>query len=106
MQTNVNVIVVEGKVSEDFPIQYTTDGLAFSRFNIENKGVGYKDGEAFSFINEFEVSVWGKLAEICATYLKAGSIIVVLGRLKQRNSKQNVIVAQDVKFLPKKKKEA
>ena len=53
-----------------------------------------------------EVTVWGKLAELCSQYLKKGSMVLVDGRLKlstweqdgQRRSK-HLIVAETVNFL-------
>jgi single-strand DNA-binding protein len=112
MQTNVNVIVVEGGVVNDPELKYTQDGLAFTRFSLANSCAIYRNGEREKDTNYFDVKVWGKLAEICATYLRKGKRVIISGKLKQNKwktaegkSRSAVsIVAQDVKFLPSQRK--
>lgn len=112
MQSGVNVIVVEGGVVNEPELRYTQDGLAFTRFALANSCISYKNGERASETNYFDVKVWGKLAEICSTYLKKGKKIIVSGKLRQSKWKTDdgktrsavSIVAQDVKFLPFQKK--
>lgn len=109
MRTNVNVIVVEGRVCIDPVLKYTADGLAYCKFSIDNSQKEFHDGKAQTVISNFVIKVWGKLAEICATYLKIGSKIIVSGKLTETSKDDDeksrlVIKAQDVKFLPNTKK--
>ncbi len=112
MQSNVNVIVVEGGVVNEPELRYTQDGLAFTRFALANSCITYKNGEKASETNYFDVKVWGKLAEICSTYLKKGRKVIISGKLRQSKWKNEEgktrttvsIIAQDVKFLPARKK--
>jgi len=112
MQAGVNVIVVEGGVVKDPELKYTADGLPYTRFSVANSSIAFKNGEKTEDVNYFDISVWGKLAEICSTYLKKGRKIIVSGKLRQsrwktaegKNRSAVSIVAQDVKFLPYQKK--
>ena len=107
MQASVNVIVVEGGVVRDPELKYTADGLAYTKFAVANSGYS-KKGDSSDQTSFFDVSAWGKLAEICSTYLKKGKRIIISGKLRQsrwktpegQNRSQVQIVAQDVKFLP------
>ncbi len=108
MQAGVNVIVVEGGVVKDPELKYTSDGLAYTKFSVANTNITYKNGEKAEDVSYFDISAWGKLAEICSTYLKKGRKIIVSGKLRQsrwkteegKNRSSVQIVAQDVKFLP------
>lgn len=112
MQANVNVIVVEGGVVNEPELRYTQDGLAYARFALANSCVVYRNGEREKETNYFDVKVWGKLAEICSTYLKKGKRIIISGKLKQskwtteegKTRSKVSIIAQDVKFLPNQRK--
>ena len=108
MQIGVNVLVIEGGVVKDPELKYTRDGLAVATFSIANSGLGYKNGERTQEVSYFNVTAFGKLAEIASTYLKKGSRIIISGNLRQSRWKnqegQNQymvrIIAQDIKFLP------
>lgn len=112
MQSSVNVIVVEGGVVKDPELKYTGDGLAVTNFAVANNSIAFKNGEKNEEVSFFDVSAWGKLAEVCSTYLKKGSKVIISGKLRQNRwkaadgkSRSTIkIVAQDVKFLPARKK--
>lgn len=113
MKSSVNIIVVQGGVVRDPNLKYVgSEGLAIAEFSIAVSSFAYKNGEKAEDVSYFNVSSFGKLAEICSTYLKKGSQIILSGKLKQSRwiaedgkSKSTVrIIAQDVKFLPSKKK--
>ncbi len=110
MENYVNIVVVQGGVVKDPELVYNTDGLGCSKFPIASSCIGYKHGEKAQDVNYFEVIAWGKLAEVCSTYLKKGRRVIVSGKLKQNRWKTREgksrsrieIIAQDVKFLPQK----
>jgi single-strand DNA-binding protein len=111
MQTSVNVIVVEGGVVREPEIKYTPEGLGIARFAIANSSISFKDGQKSEEVSYFEISAFGKLAEICSTYLKKGRKVIISGKLRQNRwktddgqNRSNVkIVANDVKFMPSSK---
>lgn len=98
---DVNVVVLEGRLTIDAELKYTADGQAYCKFSIAVNG--FKKDE----VSYFNVTSWGKLAEICATYLKKGKSVIITGNLKQRrwkaedgtNRSDVSISAQDVKFI-------
>lgn len=108
MQSNVNVVVMECGVVKTPELRYTPDGLAYTKFSVANNSITYKKGEKTEEVSFFDVSAWGKLAEICSQYLKKGRKIILAGKIKQSRWKTEEgktksaihIVAQDIKFLP------
>ncbi len=108
MENYVNIVVVQGGVVKDPELVYNSDGLGCSKFSIATSSIGYKNGEKNQDVNYFDIVSWGKLAEICSTYLKKGRRVIVSGKLRQSRWKSDdgksrsrvQIIAQDVKFLP------
>lgn len=108
MENYVNIVVMQGGVVKDPELVYNSDGLGSCKFSIACSTIGYKNGEKNQDVNYFDIISWGKLAEICSTYLKKGRRVIVSGKLKQSRWKSEEgktrsriqIVAQDVKFLP------
>lgn len=107
MAKSVNVVVVEGGVVRQPEIKYTAQGAAYTRFAIAHKGFS-KSGPGQEETSYFEVMAWGKVAEICSSYLKKGRRVIISGRLRQNRWKDEagqakarvVIMLQDIKFIP------
>ena len=101
----LNRIVMIGRLTKDVEMRITPAGTNVSTFTIacdrDRKG---KDGQKETdFVN---VVVWGKTAEICATYLAKGKMCSVDGRLQIRQyekdgQKRSIaeIAADGVQFL-------
>ncbi|NPU99761.1 MAG: single-stranded DNA-binding protein [Brevinematales bacterium] len=108
MENNVNILVLQGGVVREPELVYTASGLAKSTFPIANNCVAFKSGTKEQEVNYFDVVAWGKLAEICGTYLKKGTRVIISGKLRQSRWKNDEgktrtrvsIIAQDIKFLP------
>ena len=54
----------------------------------------------------FDISVYARMAEMCAEYLKKGRGVRVVGRLAQKDDESVFIVAEHVEFKPELKKAA
>lgn len=72
-----------GRLARDVDVRYSTEGKAIASFSIA-VGSQWKDKqgvkqESTEWVN---VSAFGKLAEICAEYLKKGSQVFVSGKIK------------------------
>jgi len=72
-----------GRLGKDVDVRYMTDGKAVASFSIA-VGSQWKDKsgvkqESTEWVN---ISAFGKLAEICAEYLKKGSQIYISGKMK------------------------
>ena len=76
---NLNLIIIEGRLTKDPELNYTSSGTAYSNIPLAVNRK-YKETEEVSF---FDVSVWQKTAETCQQYLTKGSLIRIQGRLKQ-----------------------
>ena len=73
---NVNII---GRITNDLEIRVVGNDLKVLSFSVAyNQRRGEKEEVSF-----FEITAWGKQAEIIATYFKKGHRIAVSGRLKQ-----------------------
>lgn len=112
MESYFNIVVIEGGVVRIPELKYTSGGLAMTNFPIAVQSVSFKEGNPEKEVSYFDVYAWGNLAEICSTYLKKGTQLMVSGKLKQsrwessdgkKHSKVQ-IMAKEVKFLPQKKK--
>ena len=106
MYQNITII---GNLGRDPELKFTADGKAVANFSVAtSRKYGEKDETTW-----FRVSVWGKQAESCNTYLSKGSKVLVEGRLKSNSDgNPNVyqrkdgtwassyeVVAESVKFL-------
>jgi len=109
---NLNKAMLIGRLTRDPEMRYTQSGTAMTRFGIATNRYGTgPDGERKEFTDFHNVVAWNQgkrnLAEICAQYLKKGSMVYVEGRLQTRSwegqdgQKRTTteINAQDVQFL-------
>lgn len=84
MSNDLNQCQFIGRLGKDVETRYMPNGNAVASFTIavgsqwKDKQSGAKQ-EATEWVN---VSVFGKLAEICSEYLKKGSQVFVSGRMK------------------------
>lgn len=108
-------IIVVGNVGKDAEMRYTPSGQATTSFSVAtNRKYTNGSGEQVSETTWFRVSIWGKMAEVCNTYVKKGMKVLVEGRLiadkntggpkvwtKQDGSSASSfeVLAQNVRFL-------
>ena len=80
MATDLNRCEFIGRLGKDPEVRYTADSNAICNFSI---AVGYKskDKETTEWVR---ITAFGKLAGICADYLKKGSQVFVAGRMTTR----------------------
>ena len=105
--SDMNCVVLVGRLVDDAELKYTKDGMAISKFRLASnyyQGKDKEDGVSF-----FDVTMWGKQAESVSQYLTKGKRIAVQGELKQERwekdgNKQSrvVITAQSVQLLDSK----
>ncbi len=76
-------ITIIGRVGHDPEIHRTSNGDAVTNFSMATDRQ-YTDsrGQRVKETTWFRVSVWGKQAEACSTYLKKGEMALVEGRLQ------------------------
>ncbi len=75
-------IIIVGNLGKDPEMRYTPSGTPVTSMNIAtNRKYTGSDGQVVKETTWFRVSVFGKMAETCAQYLKKGSAVLVEGRL-------------------------
>jgi single-strand DNA-binding protein len=103
MSSDLNRVMIIGRLVRDPELRYTQSGTAVCNFSIAN-GRKFKDNEETSF---FSVIAWGKLGELICQYQKKGLLIGIEGRLQQRSWENDKgekrstveIVAENAQFL-------
>lgn len=87
MAASLNKAMVIGNLTRDPELRQTGSGQPVCSFGVatnrswNNRQTGEKQ-EATEFHN---IVAWGKLAEICAQYLKKGNKVYIEGRLQTRD---------------------
>ena len=75
----MNTVSIEGNLTRDSELKYTTNGTAVLKFSIASNDK-MKDQEEVIFI---ECVVFGKYGESLSQYLTRGTPVLVIGSLKQ-----------------------
>ena len=101
---HLNKVQLIGRLGKDPELKYTPNGVAVAEFSLATSSK-VKDQEVTEWHN---IKVWDKRAEVCAKYLKKGSLVYVEGRIETRSWEKDgqkryktEIVAGDVQFGPK-----
>lgn len=83
MSKGLNKVILIGRLGQDPELKYTPDGTAFCRFSLATDIVYKdKDGNRVTQTEWHSIVAWRKLAEICHTYLKKGSLVYCEGTLR------------------------
>lgn len=106
----VNKVTLIGRLGKDTEIRYTQDGGMVTNFSLATDE-SYKDksGEKVQKTEWHRIVTFGKLAEICGTYLKRGMLTYIEGKLQTRSWEdkgekkyKTEVVASTVKILERK----
>lgn len=87
---NLNKAMLIGRLTRDPEMRYTPQGTAVTSFGIATNRYGSgADGERKEFTDFHNIVAWNQgkrtLAELCAQFLKKGSLVYVEGRLQTRS---------------------
>lgn len=90
-------LIVTGNLGRDPEMRYTASGQAVTSFSVaSNRTFTNSAGEKVTQTTWVRVSAWGKLAEVCAQYLKKGRQVLVKGRLNaDENGNPRIYNRQD-----------
>ena len=110
--SNLNKVMLIGRLTRDPEMRYTPSGQPVTSFSIATNRYGAgTDGDRREFTDYHNIVAWniGKrsLAEIVAQYTRKGSLVYVEGRLQTRSwegqdgqkRRTTEVVANDVQFL-------
>ncbi len=77
-----HTIILIGNLGRDPEMRYTPSGQAVTSFSVaSSRQYTGANGQKVKETIWFRISAWGKQAEICNTYLRKGSKVLVEGRL-------------------------
>lgn len=86
MSMSLNRAQIIGNLGKDPEVRVTGTGKSVANFSVATSARWTDAGGQVQEKTEFhQVVVWGKLAEICAQYLKKGSKVYIDGRLQTRD---------------------
>lgn len=81
--SNLNKAYITGNLTRDPELRYTSGGTAVTDLGVAVNDDYTKDGEKVEQAYFFDVTVWGRQAEICADKLRKGQRVLIEGKLKQ-----------------------
>jgi single-strand DNA-binding protein len=83
MSKSLNKVVLIGHLGRDPELKYTADGTAYARFSLAtSESFKNKEGKDVDRTEWHNITVWSKLAETCAQYLKKGARIYMEGKIR------------------------
>lgn len=112
--TDLNSVVIVGRLTQDCQFNYLQSGVALCRFSVAvNRSKKNQNGEWQDEASFFNVTIFGKLAENVNKRLKKGVQVAVAGFLKQdrwqkdgQNFSSVGIIADSIQiFAPKQNQE-
>jgi len=89
MATDINIVVLVGRLTRESDLKYTNSGTAVCKFSLavnRRKRTGDKWEDEVSFI---DVVLWGKSAEALHPYLDKGKQVSIAGELRQSRWEQD-----------------
>ena len=107
MPSDLNRVLLIGRLVRDPELRYTANGTAVASFSIANNKSYTSNNERREQASFFNCVAWGKLGELIVQYCKKGHRIGVEGRLQQRSwddqsgNKRSVVevVTDNIQFL-------
>ena len=90
MASDINHVILVGRLTRDIELRYTNGGTCVGRFSLAvNRNKRSADGQWEEETGFFDVVLWGKQAESLSTYLRKGKQIAVEGSLRQDRWEQD-----------------
>lgn len=83
-KSDLNTVTLVGRLVADPKQEFTSGGMAITKFAIANNYYSKTDDDAVNF---FDFVAFGKTAEICANYLRKGKQVAISGELRQNRWK-------------------
>ena len=83
---SVNKVMLIGNLTRDPELKQTTNGQSIVTFGLAtNREWVTKSSEKKSLAEYHNIAAWGRLAEICQSYLRKGKLVYIEGYLKTRS---------------------
>ena len=97
-----NRVVLVGNLTRDVELRYTPQGTAVTDVGLAVNERVKRNDQWVDEANFFDVTLWGRLAEIAGEYLSKGSSVLIEGRLKQETWEQEGKKRSKVKVVAEK----
>jgi len=85
MASDLNKIILIGRLVRDPELRYTQGGTPVANFSIASNRSYTVNSEKKEIVSFFNCIAWNKLGEIIVQYCKKGNRIGIEGRLQQRS---------------------
>lgn len=87
--TDINTVIIVGRLTRDAELKYTNTGTAVSKISLAvNRG--RKNGDQWTEeVSFFDAVLWGRMAESLQQYLVKGKQIIIEGELRQNKWEQD-----------------
>ena len=83
MATDLNRVLLIGRLTRDPELKQTGTGTSYCRFGIANNRNFTQNGERKEEVSFFNCVAWGRQAEVINQYCRKGKQVAIEGRLKQ-----------------------
>ena len=97
-----NRVVSVGNLTRDVELRYTPTGTAVTDIALAINDRVKKNDQWVDEVNFFDVTLWGRTAEVAGEYLSKGSSVLIEGKLKQDRWEQEGKTRSKVKIVGEK----
>lgn len=97
-----NRVVLVGNLTRDVELRYIPSGTAVTDISLAVNERIKRNDQWVDEANFFDVTLWGRTAEVAAEYLSKGSSVLIEGRLKQEKWEQDGQKRSKVKVIGEK----
>ncbi|PKL19547.1 MAG: single-stranded DNA-binding protein [Spirochaetae bacterium HGW-Spirochaetae-5] len=84
MATDINRVLIIGRLTRDPEMRYTPAGTAVCSFAVANSKTYSQNGEKKEQVSFIDCVAWAKLAEVIVEYCRKGYRVAIDGKLVQR----------------------
>ena len=94
-----NRLILVGNLTQDVELRYTPAGTAVTDISMAVNERVKKNDQWTDEVNFFDVTLWGRTAEVASEYLSKGSSLLIEGRLKHDRWEQDGQKRSKVKII-------
>ena len=89
MANDINNVVLVGRLTREIELKYLNSGTAVGRFSLAVNRIKRSGDQREEEVSFFDITVWGKQAEVLNPYLSKGRQVCVSGELRQSRWEQD-----------------
>ena len=97
-----NRVILVGNLTRDVELRYTPGGTAVTDISLAVNDRVKRNDEWMDEVSYFDVTLWGRTAEVAGEYLSKGSPVLIEGKLKQDRWEQDGQKRSKVKVIGEK----